>query len=64
MPSADLLQSQGTFCTPPARAGMPMHLVTSMGVPGSPEERFIDVFRGGQLLTRCWILNFHRFPIK
>ena len=30
-----------------------MHLVSSMGEPGSLEERFIDVFRGGQLLTRC-----------
>ncbi len=32
--------------------GMPMHLINRMLLPGSDEERFIDVFRGGQLLTR------------
>ena len=36
-----------------AHAGMPMHLVNCMGTAGDPDERFIDVFRGGQLLTRC-----------
>ena len=33
--------------------GMPMHLINRMLVPGTDEERFIDVFRGGQLLTKC-----------
>jgi hypothetical protein len=33
--------------------GMPMHLINRMLMPGSDEECFIDVFRGGQLLTRC-----------
>ncbi|CAL8465273.1 g4808 [Coccomyxa elongata] len=32
--------------------GMPMHLINRMVVPESGEERFIDVFRGGELLTR------------
>ncbi|KAK9903275.1 hypothetical protein WJX75_001714 [Coccomyxa subellipsoidea] len=32
--------------------GMPMHLINRMLMPGSDEECFIDVFRGGQLLTR------------
>lgn len=32
--------------------GMPMHLINRMAVPESGEERFIDVFRGGELLTR------------
>ena len=29
------------------------HFMTKMGAPGSAEERFVDVFRGGVLLTRC-----------
>jgi regulator of sirC expression with transglutaminase-like and TPR domain len=33
--------------------GMPMHLINRLGAPESPDERFIDVFRGGQLMTRC-----------
>lgn len=33
--------------------GMPMHLVNKLGRPDSPEERFVDVFAGGALLTRC-----------
>ncbi len=32
--------------------GMPMHLINRMAMPESGEERFIDVFRGGELLTR------------
>ena len=32
--------------------GMPMHLVNKMGEPDAPDERFIDVFDGGKLLTR------------
>ena len=32
--------------------GMPMHLVNKMGMPDSQEERFVDVFDGGMLLTR------------
>ena len=31
---------------------MPMHLVNKMGEPDAPDERFIDVFDGGKLLTR------------
>ena len=31
---------------------MPMHLVNKMGEPDTPDERFIDVFAGGALLTR------------
>ena len=32
--------------------GMPMHLVNKMGDPDTPDERFVDVFAGGALLTR------------
>ena len=32
---------------------MPMHLVNKMGDPDAPDERFVDVFAGGALLTRC-----------
>ena len=32
--------------------GMQMHLVNKMGEPDSPDERFVDVFAGGALLTR------------
>ena len=32
--------------------GMPMHLVNKMGEPDSQDERFVDVFDGGMLLTR------------
>ncbi|KAK9822825.1 hypothetical protein WJX81_005639 [Elliptochloris bilobata] len=32
---------------------VPMHFMNKMGEPGSPDERFIDVFRGGVLLTRA-----------
>ena len=32
--------------------GMPMHLVNKLGGPDAPDERFIDVFDGGKLLTR------------
>ena len=32
--------------------GMPMHLVNKMGEPDSQDERFVDVFDGGILLTR------------
>ena len=31
---------------------MPMHLVNKMGELDSREERFVDVFDGGRLLTR------------
>jgi hypothetical protein len=31
---------------------MPMHLVNKIGEPNSHEERFVDVFDGGRLLTR------------
>ena len=46
-------------------AGMPMHLVNCMGTAGTPDERFIDVFRGGQLLTR-WLHVLHQtlVPLK
>lgn len=33
--------------------GLPMHLINRMVLPGTDEERFIDVFRGGKVLTRC-----------
>ena len=29
------------------------HFMTKMGASGSADERFVDVFRGGVLLTRC-----------
>ena len=32
--------------------GLPAHFVTKMGAEGSPDERFVDVFRGGKLLCR------------
>ena len=42
-----------------ARAGLgvrllnvPMHVVTHFGEEGSEEERFIDVFDGGRIMTR------------
>lgn len=38
--------------------GMPMHLINRMAMPETDEERFIDVFRGGELLTRCTRLPY------
>ena len=34
------------------------HFMNKMGAPGSPDERFVDVFRGGALLTRCACSEF------
>lgn len=33
--------------------GVPMHVVNRIAPPGSPQERYIDVFDGGRVMTRC-----------
>ena len=38
------------------------HFMNKMGEPGSPDERFVDVFRGGALLTRCAHLSLPHQP--
>lgn len=32
--------------------GIPAHFLVRVGSEGSPEERFVDCFHGGRLLTR------------